>query len=243
MARDSKSDEFAKSERGLAERLGLGQGVEFAARLEMSMDAALTFLVENDGRDQWSLPHEITIEDRALRVVIEWRFWGDEYWPYDDGALAGEECPCYARFDVIPLGPGACDVRAQWVKPTSDPFYPLFERDMRRLWELGGREWAEEREAPTETDSEGLRQPGLPAGLRIPKGATCRRRWAKIYDLVKPQLMQGATIEAVTEWLERAHREHRRADTGIQEDLAVSPRTMQDVVKWGDAGKPDPPET
>jgi hypothetical protein len=197
MARDSKSDEFAKSERGLAERLGLGQGVEFAARLEMSMDAALTFLVENDGRDQWSLPHEITIEDHELRVVIEWRFWGDEYWPYDDGALAGEECPCYARFDVIPLGPGACDVRAQWVKPTSDPFYPLFERDMRRLWELGGKEWpgkenpssgstpATSRGPTPETDSEGLTKPKMPEHPKEDSEEDSperRDRWLRYYQ-------------------------------------------------------------
>jgi hypothetical protein len=196
MARDSNSDEFAKSERGLAERLGLGQGVEFAARLEMSMDAALTFLVENDGRDQWSLPHEITIEDHELRVVIEWRFWGDEYWPYDDGALAGEECPCYARFDVIPLGPGACDVRAQWVKPTSDPFYPLFERDMRRLWELGGKEWpgknpssgstpATSRGPTPETDSEGLTKPKMPEHPKEDSEEDSperRDRWLRYYQ-------------------------------------------------------------
>jgi len=134
--------------------VGLTWSAMFEARLEMALDAALEFLLENDGRDQESWPTEIQAEDWGRRVLLTWHFWGDEYGPYHDGGIAGEHCPRYATFDLLELSPIACHVRAFWHRSTSDPFYPVFERDMRRLWELGGREWpGQEKASPGSTQA------------------------------------------------------------------------------------------
>ena len=63
--------------------------------------------------------------------------------------------------------------------------------------------------------------------LRTPQRPATRRRWNAVYDLILPLLRQAKSYLEITDWLGKAH-----------PDLAYSERTLRDIIRWGDAGKP-----
>ena len=68
--------------------------------------------------------------------------------------------------------------------------------------------------------------PGTP---RVPSRAADLRKWGATWSLVRGQVRNGSSYEAMAAWLARLHR-----------DLAYSPQVLADIVRAGQAGLLEP---
>jgi hypothetical protein len=178
-----------------------------------------------EGKEIEQLVGSLTIEGFENRLVT--RESGEVVHQFD------AEQPMI-RFTTLPLGPERTEVQVWW-RPELGPAIDWVLEAIAERWPESGLCSKEPKPAKLVGDREETAKPEV----EPPKGSVTRARWSKVYDLIKPQVLQGHTVAQIHRWLVDVHGAHPKAGTGIEEDLSYSERTLRDILKWGDSGKPN----
>ncbi|GAF91345.1 unnamed protein product [marine sediment metagenome] len=122
------------------------------------------------------------------------------------------------RFKVLDLAVGRVQVAAECAEPVVlDYFKGLLEA----IGETypGARETINSYLVPEQETDGGDDKP------RVPKRGKDLRRWKNTWRVLKTKEAQLGSYEKISKWLEKMHR-----------PLAVSPDTVADIIRAGDAG-------